>query len=47
VVDCRTGKQNRYDAKESLAGHIAPAYRAIKYMTQLSTIAEPANSTKQ
>jgi hypothetical protein len=47
MVGGRASKQNREDAKERFAGHLAPAYRAMKYIAQLSTIADPTKSTKQ
>jgi hypothetical protein len=47
MVNRRACKQNRENAKEGFAGHVAPAQRAMKYIAQLSATAEPTKSTKQ
>jgi hypothetical protein len=47
MVNRRACKQNRENAKEGFAGHVAPAHRAMKYIAQLSATAEPTKSTKQ
>jgi hypothetical protein len=47
MVSGSSHEENREDAKERFAGHLAPAYRAMKYIAQLSTTADPTKSTKQ
>ena len=47
MVSRRAREQNRENAKESCAGHLAPPHRAMKYIAQLSAAAEPTKSTKQ